>query len=259
MLITDKFIFIHMPKSGGTFVLDVIWKLYGKFQMRPLKSLDHDLPDPREEFSIRTKFKHPTRSHIPEAFKELPVVGSVRNPYDRYVSQYRFASWLDKPSQFPGLQEHPHFPNLSFSDYVKLANDHLWLINNRDAYLEQSIGWQTCSLLHWFGHEELHRKMSSGLVLDGDIIRKYLDPIVLLHTDNLNGDLFTVLKNLGYEEERIRFILTTPKIVPAPRSYSYEMMRNPDERWEDAYDTDLKNFVREKERFMFELFPHWDV
>ena len=69
MIITDRFVFIHMHKTGGQTLNDII-----KQCMADSRDIGYHIP----------------RSEIPAEFTELPVVGLVRNPWDWYVSWYAF-------------------------------------------------------------------------------------------------------------------------------------------------------------------------
>ena len=67
MLITDKFVFIHFPRAGGTFVYDVVKKFFpSAFE------LGYHLP----------------RELLPKEYAHLPILGTIRNPWDFYVSWY---------------------------------------------------------------------------------------------------------------------------------------------------------------------------
>jgi hypothetical protein len=67
MLVTDKFVFVHLPRSGGTFVSEVIRKFFPSAH-----EIGYHLP----------------RSLLPREFSHLPVLGTVRNPWEFYVSWY---------------------------------------------------------------------------------------------------------------------------------------------------------------------------
>jgi hypothetical protein len=67
MIVTDKFVFVHLPRTGGTFVTDVIMKFFPSAH-----EIGYHLP----------------RSLLPKEYTHLPVLGTVRNPWDFYVSWY---------------------------------------------------------------------------------------------------------------------------------------------------------------------------
>jgi hypothetical protein len=67
MIVTDKFVFVHLPRSGGTFASEVIWKFFPSAH-----EVGYHLP----------------RSLLPSEYSHLPVLGAVRNPWEFYVSWY---------------------------------------------------------------------------------------------------------------------------------------------------------------------------
>ena len=77
MIVTDKFVFAHLPRSGGTFVSDVIRKFFPT-----ACELGHHLP----------------RERLPREYSHLPVLGVVRNPWEFYVSLYHYVWRRDAKS-----------------------------------------------------------------------------------------------------------------------------------------------------------------
>jgi len=67
MIVTDKFVFVHLPRSGGTFVSEVIRKFFPSAH-----EIGYHLP----------------RTLLPSEYSHLPILGAVRNPWDFYVSWY---------------------------------------------------------------------------------------------------------------------------------------------------------------------------
>ena len=77
MIVTDRFVFLHLHKSGGTFVL----KFLQQFEPTA-KMIGYHLPYPA----------------LPQQYVNLPVLGSVRNPWSYYVSWYTFQAGMDNPN-----------------------------------------------------------------------------------------------------------------------------------------------------------------
>ncbi|MEM8661774.1 MAG: hypothetical protein AAGF35_12895, partial [Pseudomonadota bacterium] len=69
MLVTNRFVFMHLHKSGGTFVNRFIRAHFPEARM-----IGYHLP----------------YSELPEAHANLPVFGLVRNPWSYYQSWYNF-------------------------------------------------------------------------------------------------------------------------------------------------------------------------
>lgn len=77
MIVTEKFVYLHLHKSGGTFVNECLMRFCPGAQM-----LGYHLP----------------RSMIPREFAHLPVLGFVRNPWSYYVSWFAFQSQMAQPN-----------------------------------------------------------------------------------------------------------------------------------------------------------------
>jgi hypothetical protein len=70
MLVTEEFVFVHVPKTGGSFTRGIL----------------------RKQSKVIDEFhKHAPYSDLPIEYRELPVVSVIRNPWDWYVSWYHFA------------------------------------------------------------------------------------------------------------------------------------------------------------------------
>ena len=73
MIVTDKFVFIHLHKSGGTFINKAIKSLFPSW-----KQIGYHYP----------------LSMLHKEYSHLPILGVVRNPWDFYVSYYTFQKSL---------------------------------------------------------------------------------------------------------------------------------------------------------------------
>ena len=69
MIVTDRFVFIHLHKTGGQSINDAIASCIPGSRM-----VGYHFPC----------------ADIPAEASDLPVVGIVRNPWDWYVSWYAF-------------------------------------------------------------------------------------------------------------------------------------------------------------------------
>lgn len=77
MIVTNQFVFIHLHKSGGTFVLSFLQQFESSAKM-----IGYHLP----------------YSELPAEYHRLPVLGSVRNPWSYYVSWYSFQASMENPN-----------------------------------------------------------------------------------------------------------------------------------------------------------------
>jgi hypothetical protein len=77
MIVCDKFVFVHLHKSGGTFVLLFLQEFEKSAQM-----IGYHLP----------------YAELAAEYQSLPVLGSVRNPWSYYVSWYTFQAAMQNPN-----------------------------------------------------------------------------------------------------------------------------------------------------------------
>jgi hypothetical protein len=79
MIVTDKFIFVHLPRTGGTFVSEIIRAFFPSAH-----EIGHHMPRPL----------------LPREYSHLPVLGTVRSPWDFYVSLYHYVLPKDAATKF---------------------------------------------------------------------------------------------------------------------------------------------------------------
>jgi hypothetical protein len=77
MISSPRFVFLHLHKSGGTFVNECLLRFVPR-----ARQLGYHLP----------------RAAIPPEFAALPVLGVVRNPWSYYVSWYAFQAARPQPN-----------------------------------------------------------------------------------------------------------------------------------------------------------------
>lgn len=77
MIATDRFVFIHLHKSGGSFVNECLLRFFPA-----ARQLGYHLP----------------LALLPDPLRALPVLGFVRSPWSYYVSWYAFQSQRPQPN-----------------------------------------------------------------------------------------------------------------------------------------------------------------
>lgn len=77
MIATDRFVFLHLHKSGGSFVNQCLLRL-----LPGARQLGYHLP----------------RHLVPPEAASLPVLGLVRNPWSYYVSWYAYQAERPRPN-----------------------------------------------------------------------------------------------------------------------------------------------------------------
>ena len=267
MILTEKFVYIHQPKTGGTFVTKMLKRLYqnqilesrvGCLIAKTTGILGDYLLD-----TTRYKTKHSGCRQIPLAFRRKPVFATIRSPYDRNVSQYEFGWWKTHPdnSFFPDQlreikQLYPHFPEVSFPEFIQIR-ENFSKISRRRKYFNcnQLIGNQTYSFLKLFSKRpinEILEQFSTGSI-NLKMLKSEMFTIHFIRTEHLNQDLYEFLTKVGFEPKEIDFILDSKKVFPT------EGGREENQNWEKYYTPELKAFVRRKENLLFSLFSEYDV
>jgi hypothetical protein len=130
MILSKHFVFIHFPKTGGSFVR----KLCSDYA-----------PD---SWEIRTIEAHPTIHEIPPTHQSRPVMGMVRNPFDWYVSWYTYLKTRGDNAFFNRASE---CGRKSFKDTMLsiFSMDLGELLGTECAYAGSSYG---CYLNYTFGN-----------------------------------------------------------------------------------------------------------
>lgn len=245
MLVTDDFVFLHIPKTGGTFVTEMLMELDRR----------------SDRFSARRvpESKHGGIGRIPADGRGKPVVVSVRDVFDHYLSRYRFRWWADPKwaSERFHLErvkhDFPAFPDLSFREFMAFING--WHYRRRmtekgiDGLLNGlEIGLNTWELTRIClpRHRQFLKRFDrlSDSELRGEFAR-----VRFLRTENLNGDLHDLLLQQGQRAEDIRFIRDAPPVLP--RFAGGEPEAGPRAYFDDA----LVAFVMQRDRLYFRMFP----
>lgn len=248
MIITPDFVFVHYPKTGGTFVTQMLSHLYGD--------------------QLFNTHKHGTCSDIPEEHQGKPMLSTVRNPYDRYVSQYRFGWWKLYPEEYCGADAmrdlYPHWPDISFQEFLNLANTRF--LNNHfgqptgfvnDNFPEERrLGWHTENFVRFYcrNPRQVYGRLEDGAIERAEFVKDMFD-IHFLRTAHLRQGLHDFLLALGkHRPEELAFILSADKVLPDGGG------RRPEgDLWETYYTPELKRFVRTRERLIFRLFPEFEA
>ena len=176
MLATDNLVFIHLHKSGGTFVNQLLLR-HGA----GAHQLGYHLP----------------YRELPPQYRDRPVLGTIRDPFGYYVSWYHFQKGMARPN--PLFRICSNDGVFSLADTVRTL---LWLeadearLTRLEAEVPEHYQRHGLNLtkrcirdLRGCGvgfYSYLHRRMFEGAIRP-----------VLLPTNRLRRDLARVLASLG--------------------------------------------------------------
>jgi hypothetical protein len=264
VIITDRFTFVHVPKTGGTFVSTVLFRLYDvrwTWLTHLISSRKKNLVYKRGYGTfIYHNNKHGTCAEIPPEHQHKPVLMAVRNPYDLYVSQYEFGWWKRKEflpyyRAVPGFaSDYARFPDLNFREYVGLTNAAFCTPLDGAPGPGPALGLQSEVLVKYAFRDPRAalRSINEDRVASGRYREDMFD-VRFVRTHRLNQEVHDFLLGMGYRGEDLEFILGLGKILPGGRG------RAGGQRWEKYYTPELKDEVRKKEWLFFALFPEFDT
>jgi hypothetical protein len=268
MVITDRFVYLHMPKTGGTFVEAALDRLYSPGQglrsrlgLAGRRGVYIDTSRKRDRRKIGGRDQHQTLRELPDEYRDRPLAFTVRNPFDHWVSYYEFGWWRTHPGDtFDELrirERYAHYPELAFDEYLRACYepDLLDSTSMPDA-LTNRLTAAGLGPLSW----EYVRFLSDApdAVLD-DPHQFFLGAhsigtpveLRLLRQESLNRDLYDFLQSVGHSPETLSFILDMGRVHPRGGP------RRPSSAWEHYYTPALRRLVQEREAFLFSVFPEY--
>ncbi|MBN1966006.1 MAG: sulfotransferase family 2 domain-containing protein [Anaerolineae bacterium] len=289
MIITDDFVFIHLPKTGGTFVKRVLIQIHEArgdliatynatdadhvsllrayrsrnpvHRLRGLVSGSSTLIHYRNYFPEMDRFnQHGTCAQIPAAQRDKPILATARNPYDRYVSRYEFGWWKDYPEQFwvdlDAVRERfPAYPEITFAEFLELMMAPEYRINPLHEGPTGVLGRMTLEHIRYFFKQDrsvILPRLDEAYLTSG-LYKADMYDVHFLRTDCLNQALHDFLLGAGYAPREVAFVLEIGKITPNRGG------RRADQKWPGYYTPELKQLVRQMEWPLFTLFPEFDV
>jgi hypothetical protein len=256
MNITKIFVFVHMPKTGGTFVAHVLREIYMP-KWIPTLFLRRVYFRTSNEIIRRFGFdaphveldKHAACREIPTQFGHLPIVSCMRNPFDWYVSNYKFQHWKRDPGYYPDLFEDPKWPDIDFEHFMYLSN-HQWT-HTLNPGLAINPRWGRLTTLFIYYYCRVPERLLTLIASEDELLNAIMEdmfPVTFFDTHQLNSDLYKFLFQQGYSVNELEFIKSLPPIGPAGA-------RKPEDEWENFYTPALLQEVLERDFILFRLFP----
>ena len=227
MIATERFIYLHLHKTGGTFLNECLMKFFpGAHQ------LGYHLP----------------RRMIPPKYRQLPILGFVRNPWDYYVSWYSFQSARQAPNAL--FECASRRGELDFKDTVT----NLLNLGVESSTLDALLPMLPENYInHGFNvpRSELEPIRSSGIGFFSYLYRyMYLGvgaPLHIGRAEELRSEFLDFLDGIGVHAgaEAEAFILR-------------ESHRNSSEHepYQSYYDAELRDLVAERERDLIQTYGY---
>ena len=256
MIATDRFVYVHPPKTGGTFVTAVLMELADRLGTRHVQMRTWRRP------FVPAKLKHGTCRDIPHALRGLPIWSTVRNPYDHYVSEYAFGWWRrdDLADHFARhvpdfARSYPRYPDLSFAEFLQLYHAAFGTTDRSRAFAgEGGVGWLTERFVRYFARRPDRLLPTLRPDHDPAAFRTRLFPVRFLRMERLNRVLAEALAGAGVADEHAARVLDRERVRPAA-----DQARPRTRDWRDYYTPDLEAQVRRNDALLFRLFPAYDA
>jgi hypothetical protein len=252
MLVTSQFVLINLPKTGSSFVRKVIKAIYAKRRWRwGADRFLKELMLPPLYAIGRGPDQHGTLQQVPQAYRHLPVVSVVRNPYDKLLSMFEFRWWVAHP--FLPLadvkQMFPHFPDLKLDEFIEMIDAHS--ARTLGGANPHSLGRQTIQFVRFFFNEpeRVLSRLSDDYVESG-AFRQDMGPVMLLRQERLNAELADFLAGFGYSEDELEICRRHPRVNPTARGVIAR-----DLLWtSEAYE-----YVAVKERYLLKMIENLGI
>lgn len=263
MIITDRFVYIHKPKTGGTFVTNVLyqlhkvnWNIWTHLKLATFGEVGFQN---HLGTLVIYKLKHGGSLDIPLKYRNRIILTNCRNPLDYYVSEYEFGWWKRKEwrKYYRKVKDFDNrfsnFPNLSFVQFMELICATYNDSSNQDFHNEFALGQYTINFIrnHFYEPTSVLPKVNREY-LENCSYKKDMFPTHFILTHRLNQGLYDFLLKMEYPNDSIKFILSKEKVLPLGKG------RTADQKWEKYYTPELKELVRKKDWFLFELFPEFN-
>jgi len=263
MIATDKFNFIHLPKTGGTFTQKIISDYYLNktesilgFVKQKLKiEYCHKYYNPNRMLNFKSCWgQHGGINQIPEKYKGKKTLSIIRNPFDWYASLYGFKWWETNPELTENLsfKNIKNYPNISFEEMIDIYHQAVIEFGESINLDLASIGYYTFHFVLYYYSKpiEIFRKIVAMDSYEISEFSKLMYSVRFITQENLNVDLYNFLKEEGFNN--IGYILKSKKILPNNKGRAKGV-----DGWKEFFNKELIEMILEKEKLIFKLFPHY--
>lgn len=262
MLLTDRFVFIHVPSTGGTYVTAAMQRAFRDRVAAGEADAPIDLVD--------GDMKHAGCASIPASHRHLPIVANVRNTYDHYVAYYEYAWWKKEDvrgiTQAEMRRRYPHFPDLDFAEFVEMSSVEFREVDTPHLADDDQPGFHTEQFVRMFFRDP--ERVLAGFGREYVESGRYRDDMYdvrFLRNDDLTADVATLLGDEGFDRATIDALAEMGRIYPnrviiSPLDYLRRRRpRRTERNWRRYYTPEIAAVVRRREWFLFHLFPDFDL
>ena len=263
MLITNNYVMLNNPKTGSSFVRKAVKELYKRkkyknlfysiFRKSSIYNMEFtELILPNIKMHNRKDDQHGTFVQIPQQYINRTVVTVIRNPFTRFLSNYKFRSWLIhseyKKSEF--VKQFPTYPDTSIDEYIKInsldRDIRMGKIDNK-----QNIGSQTIQFIQMFFNDPQKTliNINDDYIYSGHY-KDDIGNITYIRQEDLNNELIEFLVSQGERRSDLEFINKMKKI-----NVSHLKNAKEDSIWTEK----SIQYVQESERYLFTILKDLNI
>lgn len=228
MIVTDKFVFVHLPRTGGTFITDVINTFFPS-----AREIGYHLP----------------RTLLPTQYAHLPILGAVRNPWAFYVSWFfhvwprdantPLISWITEAGKNGFIESTRNALNLGVD--IKRLDSLIELLPDHVDYNTRNIPNIT--------KEAMRKARGSGMGYYTFRFNHFFgcaDDVFICKTETLRSDLLNFFETIGVLTEQLRdYVQNSEKLNTAEHHH-----------YSGYYTPDLADLVAIRDRPLIERFGY---
>jgi len=240
MLITNDFVLLNVPKTGSSFTRKIIKKVY---------------KDKCEELLLRVMSgrtsQHGTYAQIPDEHRGKIILSIIRNPFDRYVSQYHFKWYSHSSPVSPDIlkSNYPSFPEISFIEFLDMMDrfNKLIILKHHGISANTDIGFQTIHFAAFFTSSP-EQDLRALIDEKSEHLLK-IPRIHFLRQEYLRRDLIDFLSPY-HGHQIIRSIVDSESDENVSRGIE-------DRNWKKYWTPDLLETYRRKEAPLLNIFSYY--
>lgn len=256
MIIADDFVFLHPPKTGGSFVTEVLEQTYAAQWGHSIVNMD----------------KHGGVERVPTEHRSKQLITIVRNPFDYYASHYQFGYWIGRQTgSWLGLWNDGEiaarfagYPYLTFAEFIEAALDfglkHLPL-NQQSLANTLHIGPLTVRMLQFSVDDYIGLLENLAATGETGLLKHEIAKVKFLHTESLNVEVHRWMIELGVPDDIAGPVLSKSKIQPLNTPDGVVLARGHGQprcaQTPALFDERTRAKVVEREWLFFTLFPEY--
>lgn len=264
MLLTDKFVMLHFPKTGSTFARKAIKQAFLNRRANlsylhkafiKLGFIDNSIYEVNEHYidnhTKTRKSEHGGYKEIPVKYKNKAIYSIIRDPYSAFLSRFEFRQRKANAHFLVGdlKEKFPKFPNLNIDEYIEFSKheEKINFIDKKIYPANVKLGGMSRSIIYLYFKEPnlVFKNLTNNFLQNGDYSGLICD-VKFLDQKKLNQELYQMLKHLGFKEADVRFISFEPK-TNVTKSKT-------DNKRESLLNQNVLNYLQEYEALYFRLY-----